>query len=483
VSDNPFAPPSDRLPPTEHAAPSTPPAQAAQAAPDAPATVSPLAPPWSGTPAAPAPVPVGAVAVGTRIGPEPFGPAPAPGRAGTDDVVPVLAEGASFPPEDAPDGPVPPVDSLGRPVRTRGRRRAVPVWALVLTVVASLLVGTAGGFLGARWADDVRPVDAQLPVVPAGDGTGELGGVAAIAQAVLPSVVAIEVRTPTAAGTGSGFVLREDGYLLTNSHVVAQGGAGAEIVVVFADGSEERAELVGRTSEYDLAVIKVDRQGLTPLVLGDSDAVVVGEPVVAIGAPLGLASTVTSGIVSALNRPVTAGDPASPAFINAIQTDAAINPGNSGGPLVNARGEVIGINSAIAQAPGTSQQSAGSIGLGFAIPSNQARRTAEQLIETGRATYPVIGALLDTRYQGEGVQVAAEPQNGTPPLTPGGPAERAGIRPGDVILAIDGRPVTEPDELIVAIRSRAPGDAVVLTVRDGDGTRDVRVVLDEFSGD
>lgn len=358
----------------------------------------------------------------------------------------------------------------------------MPLWALVLTVVASLVAGGAGGFVAARW-DEGRPSDAHLPPASVHGGDEELTGVAAIAAAVLPSVVAIEVRTDLGAGTGSGFVLREDGYLLTNAHVVDQAADGGDVVVVFADGSESVAQIVGSTSAYDLAVLKVDREGLTPLVLGDSDAVVVGEPVVAIGAPLGLASTVTNGIVSALNRPVTAGDRAAPAFINAIQTDAAINPGNSGGPLVNAEGEVIGINSAIAQTPGTSQLTAGSIGLGFAIPSNQARRTAEQLIETGHATYPVIGALLDTRYVGEGVQVATESQNGTPPLTPGGPAERAGIEPGDVILAVDGRPVTEADELIVAIRARAPGDAVVLTVRDGDGEREVRVVLDEFTSD
>ena len=190
-------------------------------------------------------------------------------------------------------------------------------------------------------------------------------------------------------------------------------------------------------------------------------------------------STVTAGIVSALNRPVTAGNVTETAFINAIQTDAAINPGNSGGPLVNTAGEVIGINSAIAQTPGALQT--GSIGVGFAIPSNQARRTAEELIETGRATYPVIGVLLDQRYTGEGVQVSTEPQEGQAPVTPDGPADRAGIVPGDVILAIDGRPVTAADELIVAIRARAPGDAISLMVRSEGQVREIRVVLDEIT--
>ena len=377
-----------------------------------------------------------------------------------------------------------PTDSWGRPVPERAprrpRRALSAVWAVPL-VVLSLLAGGAGGVLAERVLDS-RPSDAALPEVVGAEDVGELRGVAAIAGAVLPSVVSIEVRSAQGEGTGSGFVLREDGYILTNNHVVAAAGDDAEIVVVFADGTEEAAEVVGRTSEYDLAVIKVEREGLTPLLLGDSDGVVVGDPVVAVGAPLGLQGTVTTGIVSALNRPVSAGSATDTAFINAIQTDAAINPGNSGGPLVNADGEVIGINSAIAQTPGAAAAT-GSIGLGFAIPSNQVRRTAEELIETGRATYPVIGVLLDQRYEGEGVQVLSEAQNGQQPVTPGGPAEKAGIVPGDVIVAIDGRPVTQADELIVAIRAKAPGDAVTLTVRTGDEDRDVRVVLDEFTSD
>jgi putative serine protease PepD len=377
-------------------------------------------------------------------------------------------------------------DSFGRPVPERAARiRRGPGWGMwSVGLVLALVAGAVGGVLADRWIE-ARPSDAGLPVAGVDGDIPELTGVSAIAEAVLPSVVSIEVRTAVGVGTGSGFVLRQDGYILTNNHVVsaaAETGADAEIVVLFADGSQESAEIVGRTSDYDLAVLRVPREGLTPLVLGDSDKVVVGQPVVAIGAPLGLQGTVTVGIVSALNRPVTAGDVAQTAFINAIQTDAAINPGNSGGPLVNADGEVIGINSAIAQNP--QAPSGGSIGVGFAIPSNQARRTAEELIETGRATYPVIGALLDVGYQGEGVQVSTVAQEGQQPVSPDGPAERAGIRAGDVILAIDGRPVTAADELIVAIRARAPGDAVTLTVRSGDADeREVRVVLDETMSD
>jgi len=356
------------------------------------------------------------------------------------------------------------------------------VWAVPLVVLA-LVAGVVGGVLGSRLGDDDHLQDAGLPTTVAGaaDLARAPESVAGIAAGVLPSVVSIEVDGPDGTSTGSGFVLRADGYLVTNNHVVAQAAetASTSVVVTFVDGSEEPASIVGRTSEYDLAVLKVEVSGLTPLLLGDSDAVVVGDPVVAVGAPLGLAGTVTTGIVSALNRPVSAGDEGDTAFINAIQTDAAINPGNSGGPLVNARGEVIGVNSAIAQPPGTSSVVGGSIGLGFAIPSEQVRRTAEQLIETGQATYPIIGVLLDQRYDGEGVQVSTEDQEGTPAVTPDGPADRSGIRRGDVILAIDGRPVTDPDELIVAIRARTPGETVVLHVRTGSDERDVRIRLDE----
>ena len=364
-------------------------------------------------------------------------------------------------------------------------RKGLPLGWVVLLVVLALVAGSVGGVVSSRVLDDGRLAEAGLPVaVGAGAGDRAPDSVAGIAAVVLPSVVSIQVSGPNGTATGSGFVLRQDGYVLTNHHVVADAtAAGATTVVLFGDGTEESATVVGQTADYDLAVLKVERTGLVPLALGDSDLAVVGDPVIAVGATLGLEGTVTTGIVSALNRPVSAGGTDSDtAFINAIQTDAAINPGNSGGPLVNAAGEVIGVNSAIAQPPGSFGGAGGSIGLGFAIPSNQARRTAEQLIETGRATYPIIGVLLDQRYAGEGVQVATEMQGGSAPVTPQGPADAAGIREGDVILAIDGRPVTDPDELIVAIRAKTPGDTVVLRVRTGTDERDVRVVLDESSG-
>lgn len=373
----------------------------------------------------------------------------------------------------------------------RSRRYSLPV--MVVVAVFALLVGLLGGLLlapvfGIAYDQDASPQPEDPQSVPSTLPTGgdESGGtssgsgvdIASIAAQALPRTVAIEtIAEDGTGGSGSGLVLRADGYILTNAHVVTLNDAGeVALTVIFSDGSEEEAELVGVTQDYDLAVLRVDRTDLEPLVLADSDQLAVGQPVVAVGAPLGLEGTVTSGIVSALNRPVQAGDAQVVSFINAIQTDAAINPGNSGGPLLNADGEVVGINSAIAQASG---QATGNIGLGFAIPSNQARRTAEQLIEFGYATYPVVGVLLNSGYTGEGVQVAEEAYEDTPPLTPGGPAELAGIEPGDLIVALDGEPMTSPDELIVAIRAHAPGDEIVLTIRDGDVERDVAVTLGE----
>jgi putative serine protease PepD len=353
----------------------------------------------------------------------------------------------------------------------------------IALAAACLLTGAVGGVAATELRDGGIPgrQSVSLPQVPAADVQRPAGTVAGVAKTVLPTVVAIKVRSGVEGGTGSGFVIDSRGYILTNNHVVTAGGSedSGRIDVVFQDGTQAPAKLVGRDDSYDLAVVKVEVTGLRAVQLGNSDGVVVGDPVVAIGAPLGLRGTVTTGIVSALNRPVSAGADDAPAFINAIQTDAAINPGNSGGPLVDGRGRVIGVNSAIARVPGLagSTTSTGSIGLGFAIPSNQARRTAEELIRTGKAEHPIIGVVLDRQYEGEGVRVATAQTQGQEPVTEGGPADQAGIKPGDVITRFNNRPVTEPDELIVAIRAQEPGDTVRLTIRRGSAESVVSVVL------
>ena len=299
------------------------------------------------------------------------------------------------------------------------------------------------------------------------------GSIAGIASKVLPTVVSISVSSDSAAGTGSGFVIQtsaQESYILTNNHVATGAGEGATIKVSFQDETEVDATVVGTDSSYDLAVLKVKAGNLPVATLGNSDDVVVGDAAVAVGSPLGLTGTVTSGIISALNRPVTTGDQSASSFINAIQTDAAINPGNSGGPLVNAAGQVIGINSAIASMGSSFGGQSGSIGLGFAIPINQARRVAEELIKTGKSSHPVIGVSVDMGYDGVGARITE--------VTAGGPASKTDLKPGDVIVKVDGHRVSDGSELIVRIRAHAAGDTVTLTREDGS---QVKVVLESQS--
>jgi putative serine protease PepD len=349
-----------------------------------------------------------------------------------------------------------------------------------LILVTAGLVGLLSGGLGAYAVTQADSSSSgtstvALPQSDADKSERPSGTVAAIAESVSPAVVSLEVNGAQGSGTGSGFVIRDNGYIVTNNHVVETAADGGEITVHFADGRKFDATIVGRDANYDIAVVKVDASGLPTVVLGNSDGVVVGDLAIAIGSPLGLDGTVTAGIVSALNRPVTAGGQGSTSFINAIQTDAAINPGNSGGALVNAAGEVIGVNSAIATlGDGTGQS--GSIGLGFAIPINQVKRIGEELINTGSSTKPIIGVSLDQSYQGDGARVQE--------VTPGGPAEAAGLEAGDVIVEFDGQPVADATSLIVDIRSMQPGDEVSISVQRGGGTEDLTITLgsDSSSG-
>lgn len=289
----------------------------------------------------------------------------------------------------------------------------------------------------------------------------ELGGTGmntkAIASLVTPSVVSISVTTATGGGTGSGSIYKSSAtssYIITNNHVVNTSGAAATIKVELSNGDQYPATIVGQDSGYDIAVLKIQMGNLPAVTIGDSTKVSVGDPVLAIGSPLGLASTVTSGIVSALNRPVSTGTVDAQSYVDAIQTDAAINPGNSGGALIDAQGRIIGVNSAIATL--SSGSTSGSIGLGFSIPINEAKRVIDEIIATGKSTRPVLGVFFDTTFTGEGAKIGK--------LSPGEGAEKAGVPVGAIIRSIDGVKIPNTDTAIVRIRSYAPGAVVTIVV-------------------
>ncbi|WP_370414734.1 S1C family serine protease [Streptomyces fradiae] len=382
---------------------------------------------------------------------------------------------APAPPMAAP-APVPAYDPWGaQPLAVEGKAPRKPRrgLALVGALAFALVTGVVGGGVGAYVERNGGLSTVELPQAGPGDTARAPGSVAGIAASALPSVVTIHVSGSGSSGTGTGFVLDTRGHILTNNHVVDAAASSGEISVTFSNGETARAKLIGRDSGYDLAVIQVRGvSGLKPLALGNSDSVRVGDPVVAIGAPFDLSNTVTSGIISAKERPITAGgekgDGSDVSYVDALQTDAPINPGNSGGPLVDGQGRVIGINSAIRAAGGGSGGEgggqSGSIGLGFAIPINQGKRVAEELINTGKATHPVIGVSLDMAYTGDGARVGDKGKGNTPSVTAGGPADKAGIRPGDVITKVDGQRVHSGEELIVKIRSHRPGDKLKLTL-------------------
>jgi putative serine protease PepD len=377
-----------------------------------------------------------------------------------------------------PAGTFPPPPTAPSPAgrgNGNGNGKGGRVGAIVAgTMAAALLAGGVGGAVGYTLAENNGSTTGSgLSTVAAGS-TENLspradGTVASVAAAVSPSVVKIDGRNGSSGGTGTGFIIDANGYILTNNHVAAMGANGGTLTVQFKDGSTTKATIVGTNPGYDLAVIKVDKTGLPAVTLGDSSAVRVGDTAIAIGSPLGLEETVTAGIISALNRPVTAGGEGETAFINAIQTDAAVNPGNSGGPLMNAAGQVIGINSAIATLGQQQGTQGGSIGLGFAIPISTASRIADEIIKTGHSTTPIIGVGLDQQFTGPGAKVGQ--------ITAGGAAEKAGLQSGDVITAVNGKNIADATALIVAIRSMEPGKSVELTVDRNGQPQQVQLTL------
>jgi len=356
------------------------------------------------------------------------------------------------------------------PISNRAPVKQSNSFFIIASLVIALIAGGVGATIGRTSSSNISG-----NLVSTEDAVERApGSIANLAARVIPGVVSISVSASAGSGTGSGFFLSSDGYVLTNNHVVEAAATRGTISVAISTGKKYTAKIVGRDSSYDLAVLKIDVTGAPTLQLGDSEKVAVGDAVIAIGSPLGLAGTVTSGIISAKNRPVTTGsDSGESSFINALQTDAAINPGNSGGPLVDATGAVVGVNSAIASLGSSAGGQSGSIGLGFAIPINQAKKTAEQLIKTGSATYPIMGIAVDTRYTGTGALISSE-ANG---VTAGGPADKAGLKAGDLIIEIDGVEVNTSDELIVAIRSRNVGDKVKIKFKRNAITREVTVTL------
>ncbi len=452
-----------------------------------PMGASPAAPEAVAGPGTPPAAPAATPAHGLPMSAPPAAPEPAP----APQDAPAAGPWARYDPWAAPAAvaPLQQADPVEEDVkRRRGRRRRALVGG---ALVIALMSGVGGGVVGVQLERNGGIGAVELPQAGVEAPDRDPDSVAGIAAQALPSVVTLHVSGGGKAGTGTGFVLDDRGHILTNDHVVEPAGKNGDITVTFHSGDTAEATVVGRDSGYDLAVVRVKGvRGLTPLPLGNSDNVQVGDPVVAIGAPFDLAGTVTSGIISARERPITAGgengDGSDVSYVDALQTDAPINPGNSGGPLLDGKGRVVGINSAIRSADGGLDPEggqSGSIGLGFAIPINQGKRVAEELIEHGKATHPVIGITLDMEYGGDGARVAAEGSDGGPPVSTGGPGAKAGIRPGDVITKVDGRPVHSGEELIVKTRAHRPGDRLELTLERNGEERTVSLVLGSSDGD
>ncbi|WP_328620968.1 S1C family serine protease [Streptomyces sp. NBC_00354] len=502
--------------PKPPAAPSAPPvaAPAPETSAPVPAAEAPAGAPAPAptAPAPTAPAPTAGQAAATHA-PAPAGPAaepvtqqlpptPAPGAEPTQQLPPTPAPAPAYAQAPAPHAPAahgaegwpPPPPSVpaygsgghgggawGAPPTAGGMPPAKPKGkgGLVAAVlVAALLAGGVGGGIG-YWAAERNDNGYGSTTITAGntpkDLKREAGSIAGLAAGALPSVVTIEASAGDGeGGTGTGFVYDQQGHILTNNHVVASAANGGKLSATFSDGKKYDAEVVGRAQGYDVAVLKLKNPpaGLKPLPLGDSDKVAVGDSTIAIGAPFGLSNTVTTGIVSAKNRPVASGDGSGSksSYMSALQTDASINPGNSGGPLLDGRGAVIGINSAIQSAGngGFGGGQAGSIGLGFAIPINQAKNVAESLIKTGKPVYPIISVSVDLQAKTDGAKISEQGAPANELVDPNGPAGKAGLKPGDVITQFGDKPIDSGPTLISEIWTHKPGDVVKLTyLRDG----------------
>ena len=347
--------------------------------------------------------------------------------------------------------------------RNKGGRGRPAIWLLIAMAGVAVVGGVVGGVI-------VHDFESPSSSPGASSGTSASAGgpqscqISQVAQKTLPSVVTIGAKGATAGGTGSGEIIKSDGYILTNNHVVAPAaGGGGALTVTFSDGKSAAATLVGRDPLTDLAVIKVNETGLPAIPVGSSGSLTVGQPVVVLGAPLGLSSTVTSGIVSALDRTIhVPGENAQSALlIDAVQTDAAINPGNSGGALVNCEGAFVGVPTAGATVPSESGgSSGGSIGLGFAIPADLAIPAADEIISTGKVSHAYLGLAAAP------VAANAAPVNGVAEglivsgVDASGPAAEAGLAAGDLITSIDGQPAVSTDQVVELTLRKKPGDKV-----------------------
>jgi putative serine protease PepD len=392
-----------------------------------------------------------------------------------------------YPTQPYPTQPYPTPYPTHPDMPTPGPAARMPGWLWPTVTALALAVGLIGGTIaGVAVSSTMDHTTTNIPVIGGNDAVApplptRNTSVAAVAARLLPSTVQVNANggangSQNGGATGSGFVIDRNGHVITNNHVVAGATGRGELKVVDNAGHTHEAQIVGRSPVYDIAVLKIGNGSrLRPASLGSSHAMRVGDTVVAIGSPLGLSSSVTSGIISALDRPVTTSLGTNHfSFIDAVQTDAAINPGNSGGPLVNMRGQVVGVNSAIATLGASLGGESGSIGVGFAIPMEQVKITTSQILATGEARYPVIGADVNTAAATHGAVVLDVPS--------GTPASRAGLQKGDVVVDVDGKPVTDGIGLIVAIRTHQPGQTITLTIRR-DGQRErLQITLDSKVG-